>query len=162
MLAAEVEAAESDSEMADTEQTPLTPEDINRLRAVGKAATEGPWVHETWHGWCVGAKAYGPDHCAVWKGDLLIATTGEQGDEDTHDDAEFITQARNEWNRLLDEVEVLRAAIREHVIGVDGATIHERDCYLHPDSVWKGRRDYCSCEHNSLAALVRGREQTNG
>lgn len=65
--------------------------EIERLRAVGRAATEGPWF-----GSAGGLYVYG-------------ATPGDEVAQCRRGaDAEFVRTARNEWNALLDEVEVLR------------------------------------------------------
>ena len=74
---------------------------IEHLRAVGRAATEGPWEAE------IAETRSGTQIVTVFTGDEAIY-------EDRCaklDDAEFCATARNEWDGLLDEVVRLRGQV---------------------------------------------------
>lgn len=85
--------------------------DIEHLRAVGRAATEGPWLAQ---------------RATTAAGDQIV-TVFTAEDESIYEDqfanlsdAEFIATARNEWDGLLDEVERLRRWKAEAISLFDG------------------------------------------
>ena len=86
---------------------------IERLRAVGRAATEGPWSYiassssteEFGHRPGSSATYIAPD-----EGFSLRVDHTAYGRQAVAD-AEFCATARNEWDGLLDEVEALRAKV---------------------------------------------------
>jgi len=75
---------------------------IEHLRAVGRAATEGPWE----------VKAEDAD-AFTGESDLYVSTPTSEVLAGIYEDADaiFIATARNEWDALLDEVGALRAKV---------------------------------------------------
>jgi len=84
---------------------------IEHLRAVGRAATEGPWERWTTDGT--------PDRRIASVDGRFVATI-ESGVKVAAADADFVTTARNEWDGLLDEVEALRRWKAEAMSLFDG------------------------------------------
>lgn len=100
--------------------------DIERLRAVGRAATEGPWRYigssssnrEFGHRAGSSATYAAPDEAFSLRVDHVAY--GRQAVAD----AEFCATARNEWDALLDEVEALRAKVAGALDALDRTHRH--------------------------------------
>lgn len=125
--------------------------DIERLRAVGRAATDGPWEVGDLGGNVVFVSESGQIITGYEDGDSWVDVREE--------DAEFCATARNEWDALLDEVEALRAKVArvEAVLteGPDAWTPYESR-----DTGWTFMEESVLDFTAEIRAALTGDEQT--